>query len=83
MLGGEEEKQRVFVKASREQIRSMSETEEEEGTRIWPFRRRTSKKIHKILENLVHSNKFGQLYEVDRLEDFANVTISYAKIAPV
>lgn len=79
-----QQKQGVIIKASPEQIRSMSH--HEEGG-IWPFGGE-SKGTHNLYEQRpVESNQYGQLYLVDssqftQLRDL-NIAISLANITQV
>ena len=80
----QDQDQGVFVKASREQIRALSDTEESSG--IWPFGSQSSKGTFRLFKKRpTHSNRFGQHYEVDHndyspLEHFDYVTLSFANI---
>ncbi|KAK4848676.1 hypothetical protein QYF36_015984 [Acer negundo] len=78
-----EQGQGVFVKASKEQIRALSDSEKIGG--IWPFGSQSRGTYRFFKRPPTKCNNFGQLYEADRnvyppLED-DDLSISYANIS--
>ncbi|KAK3193744.1 hypothetical protein Dsin_025054 [Dipteronia sinensis] len=78
-----EQGQGVFVKASKEQIRALSVSEESGG--IWPFGGQSRGTLRLFKKHPTQSNNFGKLYEADRndyppLEE-EDLSISYANIS--
>jgi len=76
-----QQKQGVIIKASEEQIRSMSH--HEEGG-VWPFRGESKGTFNLYQQRPTHSNQYGQLYEVDssqfrQLRDL-DIAVSLANI---
>ncbi|KAK2648382.1 hypothetical protein Ddye_015871 [Dipteronia dyeriana] len=78
-----EQGQGVFVKASKEQIRALSDREESGG--IWPFRSQSRGTFRLFKQHSTQSNNFGKLYEADH-DDYPpleeeNLSVSYANIS--
>ncbi|GFP81981.1 vicilin-like antimicrobial peptides 2-2 [Phtheirospermum japonicum] len=77
-----QQKQGAIIKASQEQIRSMSH-QQEEGS-IWPFGGESKGTFNLYQQRPTHSNQYGQLYEVDsshfrQLQDL-DIAVSLANI---
>ncbi|KAL3626078.1 hypothetical protein CASFOL_029627 [Castilleja foliolosa] len=77
-----QQKEGIIIKASQEQIRSMSH--QEEGT-IWPFGGESKGTFNLYQQRPTHSNQYGQLYEVDsshfrQLQDL-DLAVSLANIS--
>lgn len=75
------------VKASEEQIRALSQQDEEGGRSIWPFGSESKNKINLFDQRPAQSNEFGELREVNPsdyrpLEDL-DVSVSFANITRV
>ncbi|MGI4699468.1 cupin domain-containing protein, partial [Klebsiella pneumoniae] len=80
----DQQKGEFVVKASEEQIRALSQKDEEGGKSIWPFGGDSKNKINLFDQRPVQSNEFGELREVNPtdfrpLEDL-DVTVSFANI---
>ncbi|KAL8148891.1 hypothetical protein AgCh_006045 [Apium graveolens] len=81
----DQQKAEFVVKASEEQIRALSQKDEEGGKSIWPFGGESSRnKINLFKQRPVESNEFGELREVNPsdfrpLEDL-DVSVSFANI---
>ncbi|KAA8543268.1 hypothetical protein F0562_021237 [Nyssa sinensis] len=77
-----QQRQGIIIKASEEQIRSMSHREE--GGRSWPFGGESRGPFNLLNKRPSQSNQYGQLHEVDardyrQLQDL-DVAISFANI---
>lgn len=75
--------QGAMVKASKQQIRALSRSQE--GPSIWPFAGESRGTFNLFGKRPSHSNNFGELFEADSndfrpLEDL-DITVSYANIS--
>lgn len=83
----EQQKEGTIIKASREQIRSLSRPEEF-IPRIWPFSEGDTERPFNLLkQDPWQSNKFGRLFEADpgefrQLRDL-NVAVAFANMTKV